>query len=60
MWYMPMHIAGRASYVLDSLYCFLYMKIFFCFKKQARLLSFFLGGGVMIAFYGLAFLNKNN
>jgi hypothetical protein len=53
MWYMPMHIAAHASYVVACI-VFLSMKIFVCFLKQAFLLAIVskLGGGVKTAFYG--------
>jgi hypothetical protein len=44
MWYMPMHIAEQIACII-----FLYMNIFVCLTKHARLLAiisnFFLGGG---------------
>jgi hypothetical protein len=50
-----MHIAELIASII-----FLYMKIFVCLIKQARLLAIISKlGGVTIAFYGWASLNKN-
>jgi hypothetical protein len=34
MWYMPMHIAARGSYVVACIFL-INMKLFVCFIKQA-------------------------
>jgi hypothetical protein len=57
MWYMPMHIAVHASYMVACT-VFLYMKIFICFIKQACLQSFPKLGGVDNSILWLSFAQR--
>jgi hypothetical protein len=61
MWYMPMHIAAHASYVVACI-VFLSMKIFVCFLKQAFLLAIVskLGGGSENSILWLSFAQQKS
>jgi hypothetical protein len=60
MWYMPIHIAARASHVVACI-VFICKKIFACFIKQACLLAIIskLGVGGDDSILWLTFAQKN-